>query len=305
MTEPDPLPAPAFDAAPLPAGPPPNPFVRLKARSIILAWLALTLLASAAVIPATSESATLAVLGAIQYAALALVLLFFARRARLRWSRLFGPALAVDDLPRLWVVLPVAAISLGSFTLFWGPISYVFPEAVQEWAVEGMPELLTPGSPARMLAEGVIIVVLAPLLEELLFRGFLLHRWSHRWGLRTGVIMTSIAFAVVHVEPVGHFVFGLAMCALYLSTGSLWAPIAAHALNNGLVVLVMLPAALRGETPEEVTLDQIRSDWGEAIALVTVGIAIVIWFLRRHLRIRGTVPPYFARATEYGAPLVD
>lgn len=302
MTAPDAIPVPSADPVPLP---PPNPFARIRARWIFIGWLGLGVLAIAILemIPATRGTGTSLIgAGTIQYAALALIIARAGRRAGLHWPWLFGPPLEQDHMKLLAVVFPVAAVSLGSYTLFWGPLSYVIPEFVQQWAVEGLPELLTPGDPIRMVAEGIIIVVIAPVMEEILFRGVLLHRWSYRWGLRAGIIVTSLLFGVIHVEPVGHFFFGVVMCALYLATGSLWVPIAAHVLNNGIVMLVMLPGALRGETVETPTLDDIRGDWGEAIALVAVGMTILIWFLRRYLRIRGAVPPYVARAAAAAAP---
>jgi uncharacterized protein len=288
---------------------PANPFVRLRVRGVLIPWVLLLLGAGiiAELVPEWSGAlGSIGIGGTITYGLLALVLARRARRTGLSWPRLFGPPLSANDVRLLWVVLPVAAVSLGSFTLFWGPISYLIPDIVERIAEQGMPEILTPGDPARMAIEAFVVVILAPVMEEILFRGILFHRWATRWGLRTGIILSSLAFGVVHVEPVGHFAFGVVMCALYLTTGSLWAPIAAHALNNGLVVIIMLPAALRGETPQSFTLDDIRSDWGIAVALVAVGLIILIHFARQHLQIRYATLPYLAwpveGATQAGAP---
>jgi hypothetical protein len=144
-----------------------------------------------------------------------------------------------------------------------------------------------------MVAEALLVVAVAPIAEELLFRGVLLHRWAQRWDLRTAIVLTSICFAILHVEPLGHFVFGVAMCALYLRTGSLWAPIVAHALNNAFVVVMIAPSVLRGEVAGPYTLEDFQADWASSIAAFAFGLVGLVWFARRYLRDISVHLPYF------------
>ena len=80
---------------------------------------------------------------------------------------------------------------------------------------------------------------LAPLVEELVFRGLLYGWLEGRWGSGIAFIGSSLAFAAAHVElahvilvlPLG-LVFGL----LRWRTGSLWPSLVAHMANNGLAV---------------------------------------------------------------------
>lgn len=279
---------------------PPSPFERLRARGVFLMSLAVMVaVVLAAELWLGRGDLTQDTLGAgvLMYGSLAVVLAYRGRRTGLGWRRLFGPPLTRADAPMLGIVIPLAALSIGSFWVFWLPISYVYPNVVRG-ALESLPAVLTPGSPLKMLGEAAIVAVAAPVVEEVLFRGVLLHRWAHRWDLRTGIVLSSILFGLLHVEPLGHFVFGVAMCALYLRTGSLWAPIAAHAINNGLVVLMVAPGILRGETPGRYTLDEFRGDWLSPALAFLFGLVTLAWFARRYLRgIRGPLP-YFARHAE-------
>ena len=231
--------------------------------------------------------------GILLYGSIALVLLIRGRRTGLDWRRLFGRSLGRDDAPLFGVVIPLAALSIGSFWVFWYPISFLAPNAVRG-ALDSLSMLMTPGSPMKVLGEGLIIAVVAPIVEEVFFRGVLLHRWATRWDLRTAIVLSSLLFAVVHFDPIGKFVFGLAMCALYLRTGSLWAPIAAHLVNNGIVFVMMAPAMLRGETPESYTLEAFRGDWASSLASFVFGLVLLIWFARRYLRGLGDRLPYFS-----------
>jgi hypothetical protein len=81
----------------------------------------------------------------------------------------------------------------------------------------------------------LLILVAAPLAEEVFFRGFLLQGLARRLPFWPAAVITSALFAVAHIWwqlylPI--FVLGLVFSWLFWRTGSLWAPIAAHATIN-------------------------------------------------------------------------
>ncbi len=103
------------------------------------------------------------------------------------------------------------------------------------------------------LAVGFLLVgVLAPILEEILFRGFVYRIFVKTWPLWMGSILSAALFALIHVQFqtfIPLFVLGLLLNYTYQKTGSLWAPIAFHSLNNILafaveVYLSLHPGAL-------------------------------------------------------------
>jgi len=83
------------------------------------------------------------------------------------------------------------------------------------------------------------IVIIAPLFEELFFRGFLYVGWRRsplRWV--GTALLTSLLWASVHgqyqlFDLTWIFGFGLILCAAREMTGSLWMPIIMHLFNNG------------------------------------------------------------------------
>lgn len=106
----------------------------------------------------------------------------------------------------------------------------------------------------RWGAPGVLIfaltaMVIAPVGEEVLFRGVLLP-WLARW-MRPGVALSwsAVVFAA------GHLYYGIAAAVLFhyalvlgwarLRTGKLWAPIALHALLNTTTTIVLLARSMR------------------------------------------------------------
>lgn len=88
--------------------------------------------------------------------------------------------------------------------------------------------------------------VLAPLVEETLFRGTLYPALRSKMGVMGGIAASSAVFAILHPTlPAGFlplFLLGAVMAYLYETKGSLAPGILLHALNNGFILLLQLSA---------------------------------------------------------------
>jgi membrane protease YdiL (CAAX protease family) len=135
------------------------------------------------------------------------------------------PAVAIYGLG--WVyAIPLAALMVR----FW--------ERTAPWVVE---LLEVPWTPGQILAA----ITLVPIIEEMVFRGFLFRAWTHRMGIRRSVLVTSLVFGLAHPhDPLGAFTFGVAACALRVRYGTLWVPVLVHAVFN--LGAVLLGFALEG-----------------------------------------------------------
>ncbi len=97
-----------------------------------------------------------------------------------------------------------------------------------------------PRTPAGIALFVVLAVVLAPLFEEVFFRGFLFRGLSASWGWMAGALVSSGVFGIAHAQLdvfVPLFALGLVLAWVYQRTGSLWTSISLHALFNGISVL--------------------------------------------------------------------
>lgn len=83
----------------------------------------------------------------------------------------------------------------------------------------------------------------APLSEEIFFRGYLFDLFRRAGATSVGLLLTSLLFAAAHItDPYNVPViglYGIVLAWLYHRTGSLLAPVIAHAVNNGVVILGM------------------------------------------------------------------
>ena len=93
--------------------------------------------------------------------------------------------------------------------------------------------------PRQLVLGLLLLAVLAPLVEELIFRG-LIYGWiAGRWGTIAAFFLSSLAFAAAHWEP-AHVVLVLPLGLLFgwlrRRTDSLWPSLVAHIANNALAV---------------------------------------------------------------------
>ncbi len=128
---------------------------------------------------------------------------------------------------------------------------------------------------------GVLVIGLGPGIgEELWFRGFLGRGLVSRHGVTGGVLLSSLLFGLIHLEPrqiAYAAVIGVLLHLSYLATRSLLIPVLLHTANNSLGILAMHSSALRAiDMPAE------QIPWyvyGTAILLVTV-VGWALWRTR-------------------------
>ena len=115
--------------------------------------------------------------------------------------------------------------------------------AVSQFGVEpqGMKQVFEIVRDLHQLALSLLLLaVLAPLVEELVFRGLLYGWLTGRWGKNVGWIASSLAFAAAHMEP-AHIILVLPLGLLFgwlrQRTDSLLPSLVAHIANNALALV--------------------------------------------------------------------
>jgi membrane protease YdiL (CAAX protease family) len=157
------------------------------------------------------------------------------------WARLDG---------RSWLWILAIGVALGYFSdavqwLISGSALTFFADADRlAWLDEQLSEILQGDgrSTAHMATAAVLsaigTIVLAPIIEEFLFRGFLLRRWAAKWSIPTGLVVSSLVFAAIHgFTAASAFIWGVVLGLLYLWTRNLLVPIGVHIAGNTIAVL--------------------------------------------------------------------
>jgi membrane protease YdiL (CAAX protease family) len=132
---------------------------------------------------------------------------------------------------------------------------------------------VTPVSPLPPAGEvgGLVVnllagAVVAPIGEEIMFRGFATTAWMRGMGRWRGVFRGAIFFAIVHVLTISGVTASQALAAavaaflgripvsfalgwLFARRGSIWAPLGLHATFNGVLLVLAEVAARSGIAP--------------------------------------------------------
>lgn len=194
------------------------------------------------------------------------------RRWGLSYSRDFsmtGPHPVVLASAALMAVCSIMPTSLlAEFSLRLHPID-------PEWMALYQENL--PTTTVEIILAAITLVIVAPLAEEIIFRGLLQRVTATLWGTLPAALVSALIFGIVHGEPwflFGLIGVGLVLAFVFAATGSVTACWLVHAVHNGISLWVMISRPAGPTEPQEIT----TQDW--ALAAVSVlGMLLVGRFL--------------------------
>ena len=131
-------------------------------------------------------------------------------------------------------------IILGTVTIQAGitlPLSNLIP--MPEWVVRLFLESMN----VQGVFSFITIALAAPILEELIFRGIILDGFLKRYSSRKAIIMSSVLFGIVHLNPwqfVSAALLGMFIGWIYSKTHNLLLAILIHFVNNSIAAVMML-----------------------------------------------------------------
>jgi len=209
---------------------------------------------------------------------------------KLNWKVFFRNRITSKSLiPGLKLTLFLIFFSTAMAYIIFYPLSYVFPGFVEMWYIQASESIYSDGKSYPFAANALSffsIVIIAPIFEEIAFRGILFHRWTYKWNKTKAILFSSILFGIVHPEPVGAVAFGIGMCILYLRTHSLLIPILCHALNNFVVWAMEAGYHVVQGPAYQYTLADFQKEWYVGIACMVVTIVWVFIYFKDPLDIK-------------------
>lgn len=123
------------------------------------------------------------------------------------------------------------------------PFQWMFPTLFNKEAVEKRAnDLFDAAQGAWIVLLFVIVVICAPLVEEIVYRGFIQHNLAVAYGARISLLLTSFWFAAVHLQLAefpGLFAFALVLGLCFSRTKRLGLSIVTHVSFNATALTVM------------------------------------------------------------------
>ncbi len=176
------------------------------------------------------------------------VVLLVSRSQGVGFSAAVGLTRPERGSTRTWVILAVlGALAARGFASAYAGLMRLLP--IELPGADANPLSLFPGGGISIVILVLVVVVIAPFAEEVVFRGVLLPAFGVRWGAIAGVAASSALFAGLHFSayvfiPIA--VAALVFAGLVARFRSLWPAYVAHATFNGIAVVFLFVLEARG-----------------------------------------------------------
>jgi CAAX protease family protein len=138
--------------------------------------------------------------------------------------------------------------SLGLFSYYF--VTFTYAALVQPDTDQGVTDALgADEGTAGLVIAGFMVIAVAPVAEELFFRGFFYRALRTRFSVVAAALIDGLLFGAIHFDFSGAdallilpplAVLGAVFCLVYEKTGSLFPVIALHAINNALAYAVQI-----------------------------------------------------------------
>lgn len=208
------------------------------------------------------------------------------------WRIMGLDSVAPKGIAGLGIATLLASIPWMNVLVLWNQNIH-FPEALSsletvlrnaETAAETMvSSMMGEADVPNLIISIAIVGLLTGITEELFFRGGLQQLLTRLSGnIHVAIWITAFIFSAVHMQFFGFFprlLMGAFFGYLFYWGRSLWLPVAAHALNNSIVVFVTW-LANRGSAGA-VEFDKFGTEWQLCLASIIVTF-FLIWRLVRH-----------------------
>lgn len=144
-----------------------------------------------------------------------------------------------------WVFLIAPLTVVGMWLVFGGLQQAGYMKWIESFGVESLQDsvklLQTSQDPVILTLMAIAAVLVAPVCEEIVFRGYLFGFAKRYAGTWVAAIFSGLVFSAAHgnlAALLPLLIFGIVLAFIYEKTGSIWAPIAVHFCFNSATVTI-------------------------------------------------------------------
>ncbi|OJF97131.1 CPBP family intramembrane glutamic endopeptidase [Alkalibacterium sp. 20] len=193
----------------------------------------------------------------------------------------------LDELLKIsgWTLL--TAVVATSFSIFLLTLISFIPN-VFEILIPYIEELAV-GDDTSLVYLFVIAVIAAPIVEEIVFRGYIMNKWIDKYSLKKGIIYSSLLFMFFHVQSffIPQLLLGLLCALVYVKFNNLFYAIFTHSLYNFLVILPAFLVPNDGDIAVESLLalsEELPTDYLVFSAVFIIGLLLILLLFSKLFR---------------------
>lgn len=217
-------------------------FVSVVAAQFVIGWLMILILGRATM----SQPVWTAIYSALSYVAAMILIIVVPKR----WLKISRNELGLTGFPT-WTDIGLAPVAFVAATLLAAglvALFSLFPWFDANQAQETGFSIYVSGGD-RIIAF-ITLVVIAPIAEEIIFRGWLYGRvraklsakLPEHTGIIISILMVSVLFGLIHMQwnvGVNVFCLSVVLCTLREITGTIYAGILTHIIKNGVAFYLL------------------------------------------------------------------
>jgi len=184
-----------------------------------------------------------------------------------------------------FLIIPSMVIAFAGLQYFLNEINIQFEKILPppSWFMELFARLFD--SDLGVWGGILRIVIIAPIVEELIFRGVIMSGFSRIYHPVFAIFFSALLFALFHLNPwqfPAAFALGLILGWIRIRTDSVLACIAGHAIHNGLVFLTVV--FYNDLKDLQIMQAGIAKNYLIHFMLLAIGISFVWFFTRRSVK---------------------
>ncbi|WP_242212627.1 CPBP family intramembrane glutamic endopeptidase [Bacillus cereus group sp. BfR-BA-01383] len=211
-----------------------NPFQMMRARYFLIVFALLTLVArgSNELIESTFHIQNSSFINILIFYILPIIWIFYEyRKHRVSFSFFINKNETFNLVQVFYITIILCMFSYGYLILYMYSFAWITPDFIMNALHEPIVD-----STGGYVYQFIMVVFIAPIIGEFVFRGFLLQRFAAKWGTSIAMIVVALLFAMLHVDFLGAALFSIVLSIVYIRAKSLLMPIAIHMLNNAFVI---------------------------------------------------------------------
>ncbi|PEU03090.1 CPBP family intramembrane metalloprotease [Bacillus cereus] len=211
-----------------------NPFQTMRARYFLIVFALLILVARSSneALENTFHIQNSSLINILIFYILPIIWLFYGyRKHRVSFSLFINRNETFNLVQVLYIAIMLCIFSYGYLILYMYSFAWITPDFIMNALHEPIID-----STGGYVYQFIMVVFIAPIVGEFVFRGFLLQRFAAKWGTSIAMVVVALLFACLHVDFLGAVVFSIVLSIVYIRTKSLLMPIAIHMLNNAFVL---------------------------------------------------------------------
>jgi membrane protease YdiL (CAAX protease family) len=157
--------------------------------------------------------------------------------------------------PGRWVHYPIAALLGVAIQV---PTGALYEAILARWPTDSLSSSLAEAFTTlpmwRKVTAGVGLLLTTPLIEETFFRGALFGTLRRQHGAAAVVVVTTVLFALIHLQPqalVPIAMVGAALAFLRVASGSMWPGVVLHTTYNAVTFWAIASGAAERPDADE------------------------------------------------------